>query len=478
MRGFASLLLLLASSSPVAADLGTVERDAQEVTRLALRHDQLLLKLNMRRITAAEQQEMERARADLDAIKARYAPGRVSGPVATAFSSRLRELSRDVVVPGIKLAVVEAFPEPDAVSAAFPTEPERAAAMQVLALTLGQKIGQPTIPAAAAKIARYHSAAAALNPRSRPDYTARLDAIDALRRSKKFAAEVLERFVPVYAVEAENAFRKQTYETALTSATERYRTGVAVVILMLTALPLLPLIVGQGRFQRRPVGIGGPSPLKLPPALERIHVFRKRSWLDFRYGTITDSSVSAVTYQDNRLIPGGGSSERTLVTTRCTLSSPDGTVTSLTFHSEDLDRPPARGDLYSVLLMGKHAPLAYNHTRKDFAERSAEIRKALRFGAVPLWLLSFAFAFVAFLVVERFFVTGTSLNGPLEGANLRQMIVVTPIASGIWIFVLRTPVEWIRQAQFPRRVPPLSKFLEEQTAPLARLLAREKGERG
>ncbi|HEY1334532.1 MAG TPA: hypothetical protein VGF31_09775, partial [Myxococcaceae bacterium] len=178
-----------------------VEADAREYTRLAMRHDQLLLKFNMHQASAAEQAEMERARASGEAIKAKYAPGRVTAATSAAFSRRLQELSREVIAPAARRWVAEAFPEPEAVAAAFPDDLEQSAALQVLAQTLAQKVGQPTIPEATAKIERYRAAWPRLNPQSRADYGTRLDRIDGLRRSKAFVVRVIERLVPVYANE-------------------------------------------------------------------------------------------------------------------------------------------------------------------------------------------------------------------------------------------------------------------------------------
>jgi hypothetical protein len=98
--------------------------------------------------------------------------------------------------------VVDVFPEPAAVGAAYTNDLESAAAMQVLARTLEDKIGKPPTANASPKISRYQAAWLKINPQSRAHYTSRLDTIDKLRRSKQFTVNVLQRFVPVYAIEA------------------------------------------------------------------------------------------------------------------------------------------------------------------------------------------------------------------------------------------------------------------------------------
>src|SRR5678816_1562763 len=80
-----------------AAD--TVEQDAQAYSRLAMRHDILLLKLNLKRATPQEEQEMDSIRAEGAAIKSKYAPGGSMAGQAAAFEKRLKELSEQVVQP-------------------------------------------------------------------------------------------------------------------------------------------------------------------------------------------------------------------------------------------------------------------------------------------------------------------------------------------------------------------------------------------
>lgn len=189
--------------------------------------------------------------------------------------------------------MVDAFPDPEAVAAAFPSDLEQAAPMQILAQTLGQKVGQPPIPESTAKIERYRSACMKINPQSRADYGTRLDAIDALRRSKQFTVRVLDRFVPVYATEAGNSLRKERFETAVLSDVDRYHAAVYAMLGVLIALPLLFLVIGEGRRRRTSAaGAGGTQPFQLPPELEEVHVFRKRYPVIFRSGEISGARVT------------------------------------------------------------------------------------------------------------------------------------------------------------------------------------------
>ena len=450
----------------------SVEGDAQEYTRLVMQHDHLLLKTNMHRASAAEQEEMVRAGVSAEAIKAKYKPGRVQAAVAAAFSRRILELSREVIAPAVKRWVVEAFPEPDGVAAGFSDDFEQAAAMQVLAQLLAQKIGQPPIPESTAKIDRYRSAWAKLNPQSRPDYGTRLDKIDALRRSKEFALRVVERVVPLYGNEVGNSLRKERFETAVVSDTRRYYTAVATVLGILIALPILFLAIGEGRFRRRLAASG--KWFDLPPELDEVRVFRKRYPVAFRGGLITRGRALVTKEHVSRFTPGSetmsGRAEfyeatHTHTEYEVTIERPDGNKTDLTLHV--LDLPPDEGQLYSVLLSGKTIVLTYNHSKGVFHPRTEGIRDANRMRGFLLWLGCMAVSAVGFLGIDRFLVSGSAMENPLFGANLRTMIVMTAPLAGLYIGLLKMAMMGIRVRQFNAHwAPRFESFMAAETRPL------------
>ncbi len=222
-----------------------VEQDAQEYARLATRHDQLLLKLNLKRASPQEEKEMDALAAQGAAIKSKYAPGGPMSKQAPAFEKRLKELSEQVIQPGIKAAVADAFPGVDEVRAAYPDPAHGIAALQILEQMLADKVGQPLLPAAKAKIESYHGAMTSLNPRSSSDYTSVLNATDALRRGSEFQFEVLDRFVPVYAGEAGSALNKDRYEARAGAEEQQIYRVYALVFLIVLALPIVYLVRGQ-----------------------------------------------------------------------------------------------------------------------------------------------------------------------------------------------------------------------------------------
>ena len=67
---------------------GSVENDAQEFTRLVLRHDSLAFKVDMHQATTAERDALPGLRAQVDAIARKYAPGGPISAQAAAYQTR------------------------------------------------------------------------------------------------------------------------------------------------------------------------------------------------------------------------------------------------------------------------------------------------------------------------------------------------------------------------------------------------------
>jgi hypothetical protein len=474
-----ALFALAFIATPLAAQTDSVEQDAQEYTRLAMRHDQLLLKLNMKRISDAELGEMDRLKANGEQIKAKYAAGRVSAPIAAAFAKRLKELSDEIIAPARKGWVVDAFPEPTAVAAAISDELRRAAAMRVLTRMLAEKV-QPPIPASAAKIERYQAAWMNINPKSRADYAARLDTIDSLSWNKQFTFDVLNMFVPVYAVEAGNVLRKDRYETGMAEAKAQVWSASLTVVLTILALPLFYLWRGEGRARKSRSSGGEVQPFQLPAALERVNVWRKSYALDFVCGRLSDKIDKTVTvnereYRDTDSIRTGDGMKYYSVTPTfrdvtytktlyCEyhLEHPDGHTATLYF-----PRDPghaAVGQIYSALCGGSNILLCHDHSTGKFFQIFDGIRAANRMGGVLLWFASMTVAIAGFLAVQHFLVAGTLADDVFMGGAIWTMILLTAPLAAIYIGIIKRVVQGVRMRQFHATWEPrLRQFMQEQT---------------
>lgn len=462
-----------------------VEGDAQEYTRLVMQHDELLFKFNMHRVGNQAQQEMRRLEAAGAAIKSKYSSGRVAAAASSAFQKRVRDLSTEVIAPARKGWVVDLFPEPATVAAAYPGELEGAAAMQVLARTLADKLGKPLPTAASDKIGRYQAASAKVNPQSRTDYTSRLDTIDRLRRSKQFVFEVLQKFAPVYAVEAGNQLSNERHETAVVSDRALFRTALFAVVGLILAVPFLDLIWGEGRKRTRQASANGDiAPYQLPAAHSYVRVFRKRYPLTYVCGKIlsrkaailesTQSGYSQTSADPNRWTFHQGGPRRMSVDYE--IQTPEGKTETLHFPKAYIAELPTAttGQLFSAVRSGKTVMLCYNHTTGFPWPNKVGIRKANKMPTFWLWLASMSIAFFGLLAVERFYVIGTTLDQFLSTPDVRSTIVLTAPFAIIYLGIIGLVVMNIRVWQFNRKWPaPIDKFMAEQTDSLERHFGSE-----
>ncbi len=469
-----------------AAAPDAVENAAQEYTRLVLRHDRLVLKNNMgRKMSKAELDDMRRLRAELEKVKASYSQaGGASRSVAAAFEKRRQELSASVVVPAVRRWVAEEFPEPAQVAAAFSKDLERAAAMQILARQLEEKAGQPPTSEVREKVRRYQSAWVQINPKSRDDYTARLSAIDALVRSNRFQFDVLNKFVPLYAVEADNAVRKDQYVGGVAAAKASVRAASTAVALVILALPLVYLFLGSRRFRQTMVrNSDESSPFQLPKSLQWIKVIRKRFFVEYAGGRITFKDRREEKRTWTTTTPGQTrevgpwtfkepdtmhTSTQTIVYYKYTFETPDGGS-----RSEEFVEKPSHlevGTLFGIVVCGDDVVLYYDHTN-DRLGRGNDLDHALSMPpAFVFWLAGMAVAVAGFTAVRKFLVD----PGPLAHHSVYEsiagmLIFFTAPLLAIYVVILRSLVRKTRDRQFEKTwVPRFQKFLEDLSPLLKR----------
>lgn len=474
-----TLVAHLGAHSALAFQVDPVEQDAQEYTRLAMEHDSRLLKLNLRRISEAEQAEMPQIRAQGDAIKRKYAPGGPLSKHAAQFEKRLKELSEQVIAPAVKGWVTDAFPEVDQVLAAYPEDAQRMAALQILEQTMMEKVGTSPLPATTAKAERYHAALMKLNPKSSSSYSALLNASDALRRRKQFQFDVLDRFVPVYAVETDNALRKEQYEERLRVQEERIFRGYKGVVLLVLALPLLYLLRGQR--SRHSSAFRNPDeayPFQLPQPLRHIKVLRKAFLVDFDCGLVTDkytwSETTTTRYYSggesyvvgNTVQQRGGTWRTSTSTTRYYkygLRTPDERAIDRQFTSYPSDAE--EGHIISTVNCGEKVLHYYNHTLGKALTMSTNVAAINRVYGRLLWMASVAVAFAGFWSVYHFLVKGSEYADDWRFSYMVGSLTLgMAFVSAIWVAIIKVVVQKIRNRQFYKRyLPPLERFVEERT---------------
>ena len=392
-----------------AAD--TVEQDAQAYSRLAMRHDILLLKLNLKRATPQEEQEMDSIRAEGAAIKSKYAPGGSMASQAAAFEKRLKELSEQVVQPGIKAAVADAFPSVDEIVAAYPDPAHSIAALRILEQMMLEKVGKPSPSAATAKLDAYHAAITKLDVHS--DVRG---ASEKLERSREFQFEVLDRFVPIYAGDAGFAVSKERYEARAGAEEQQIYRAYALVFLIVLALPLLYLLRGQRAGAGAKPGKDDAYPFQLPPQLRRLSGFRATYFPRFDCGVVTDKrelreTTEYTTETQDRTLAGQiqifgtpkvSTWSSTTVRNKYVLRAPDDRIIRREYLSGVADAEI--GQVVSSVDMGGWVVAWQNHSLDTRGAIADNIEHLNRMPSRLLWVASVVVAFIGLWSVQRFLV--------------------------------------------------------------------------
>jgi len=464
IRGLQILALTLTIGiATLNAQTDSVEADAQNYTQLVMSHDQLVLKYNMKRISKAEIAELDRLKLKLDEARARYALDRVSRSVAAEYDKRVKELSVEVVAPAVKQWVADAFPEPKAVASVYPDELKRVAAMQVLATTLTGKLGQAQ--PAVEKVGRYEEAWTALNPSSRDDYSTRLNTIEQLMRNNPFKLEVLARFVPLYADEAEAAVGNDRHLGDIIDTKARVRYANIAVSLIILSLPVLVLIVGQRNDKRTmPPNPDRDYPFRLPASLETVAVWRNRYRVEFDCGRVEYKDVKKEVITETRSTEGQthqygpwtfkdadsfSKSTRVEYHYSYSLITPDGRTTRLQNWF-----PIEAGQLFSMVSSGNHVLVGYNHTTESFTSREQSIRKVNAFPGFLLWAASMIVAAGGFLSVQHLLITEELAQESLYRTMGQMLIFFTVPLAAIYVVIFRGFVQRIRRRQFEKTWDP------------------------
>ncbi len=479
LRALVVALACTAATTHLPAQTGSVEDDAQEFTRLVLRHDRLVLKNNMdRTMSPAELAEMGRLRAALEKIKTAYTSGALRSSSA-AYQKRVKELSVEVVAPAVKRWVAEEFPEPKAVAAVYTDELQCSAAMQVLHRVLNEKAGQPPNADVTAKLRRYETAWMKINAHSRSDYSERLTAIEKSMWNKKFQFEVLAKFVPLYSVEAGNAAGKIQFDTDLATAKARVRSASYSLALLILALPLIYLFLGQrSAHHGMPRNPDETYPLQLPRSLETVDVFRKRIEVEFVCGKVTDKSTIVETTKWTRFTQGQTRqsgpwtfkdpdtfSTHTSTTTyyKYSLETPDGGTKTLqtVWRPTDLEI----GQLFSMVMSRNHVLMYHNHTKGDRAWEGDGLSEVLSMPPGFLfWVASMTVAVAGSLAIQRMLVTGVLLGESAYETVVGMTAFATAPLAGIYIAFLRSKIRSIRERQFLKTwAPKFQTFMESAT---------------
>jgi hypothetical protein len=499
------LMMLTALALPAASQAqgvsDEVETDVQEYSRFALRHDSLLLRLNLKRITNDELAEMDRMKAQGQQIAAKYASGGPRAADAATFERRRKELSASVVQPGVMRAVAQAFPEPGEVAARFDDAVDRAAAMQVLAETLKAKAGKPLVPEVTAKAQRYEAAVDEINPRNREEYVRQLNAIRARRLDPQFKFDVLSQFMPVYAPEADAPLAEQRYAGRVADAQRGMWIAVGIVAAVVAAMPAIVVVAmmllrrGTPPNSRKPFS----NPFLLPDELRRIQLPGRSFTVDHRCGQVTrkrarqeiftrttintgqgrdawgqtvqawDSPAAAVRYDS-----GTSSSDTTIVNVyEYSIVAPNGTTDSVGVRAIAKKADIEEGHLLSAVVGGRHRVLCYNHTTGQFYGTLLPPNKRDRALWTFVWVACAVAAYVAYGVIVSPLLTAELTGEDAAAAQKAQMVlIVVTVLALPYVSMCRKYIDRSQAKQIERWRAKFKAHCESITAPLVAHFAR------
>lgn len=455
-----------------------IEEDAQEYTRLSIRHDELLHKLNWKNINGAEKQEMSGLRAKGDEIKRKYAAGGASQRQATAFQKRLLELAAEKVAPARQAWLAADFPDAGAIVANYSDDSQRLAALSLIDTLLWEQAGQPQQPATAEKIAGYRAAMAKLNPKDGPRHVALMNDQFKLTHNLQFRSDVISKFAPEFAAGPLRELKEAQAAEVRRAANQKSNAVLVGMGLIILALPVLYLVRGERKLagvrDRHP----DPNyPFQLPEHLSVIRVFRKWIRLDFDCGQIYDRTVwtetvtthyyrSGQTYEINGTLyttPGSYGSSTTSVTYyKYSYRTPDGRETWSQFAGDIF--PAAVGQVMSTIQVGDLLLLAYNHSDGKFLKLTSGIAPAVAMKSRVVWCACLGVAAVGTAVLYFLVLPGTHQEGNADRAAF-AVPVVLGVLSGMYVLAVKIFVMMARRSSFRLRwLPKLREFMEGRTA--------------
>lgn len=459
----------------VAAQAKALEDDAQNFTKLALRHDELVFKESMKTLTPAERASMPALASEGAEIKKKYAAGGASATRGAEFQKRLAELSQQIIQPASRVWATAAFPEPARVTADFSTEGKRAAAFIYLTQLLSERIAAPQPDATREKILGYQRALGAINAAYNSPFTPKAQEAHALAKNADFRLEVASKYLPIFVagVQAEVAQARARAEAEKAAAAEkalgqRLSIGLTVIGLGLFALPLAVLFLKGEKGPRVTPENTASEALPLPPELRRVSVFKKDyevvcdSGLVYDREIWTETNVTTTTSGGGNYVSGGTvysqpSTTTTHVSTtvyhRYWMRRLDGREVWRRF-SDDVFQA-SKGQVISTIDCGLDVLMAYNHSTGQFATSKGWFAGANRLRGRRLLgynLGAWAVLYVAFALIMSTspLVKSSAIWGdiPLGGT------LTVAIISAIYIAILKAIVQIVRNAQFNRKYVP------------------------
>jgi len=422
-----------------------VEADAQAYTRLVVRHDSLLFREEMRQITPAEQSEMAGIPARGAEIARKYAPGEAMNAQAAAYQQRVKELSETVVAAARRDWITQAFPSAAAIIAAYSTDAERLASLQLLLDLLEYRV-IPAPPPTVEKKNSYRREIARISPPAKFDATL-FAATRRLGQSKQFRLDVLNKFVPAYAADAARVLEEEQVQTEISGNLFMFWAALGGTLFAVLAAPLVFLVRGQHAHVE--AGYLNPNEaFQLPPALTDATLFRRTCGLSFDCGRIR--------FRDGEIH---------------TFETPDGRAMKMLMEVVGLDP----GDIVSVVARGSDTLIYYSHSRGERFVSPSTMHQLIVLPVDLLFWFSYGLLSASFAAIFYFVYPLVKEVNPLLSAALGAWGVFMFLVLYYYIGFMHVFVKKIRTRQLYKWIPTLEAFIAER-APLVRQSCATRGD--
>jgi len=472
-----------AAEEAAAASAKGVDEDAEEYTRLMLRHDELVYRNNMKKATEAEKSEMAQLLSQSEDIKKKYARGGASQAQAAQFETRTKELAAEKIAPAKQEWITASFPNAGQILAGFSSDAQRLAALRLIDTLLYEQAGQPQSPATAAKITGYREEMKKLDPEhDSSKHLALQDDVYKLMHASSFQYEVMNKFAPAFANAPRQAMkqeqnREQRREVGLNTNLSILATG-----LVMFALPLIYLIRGERQLQHRRKEAPNPQDaFQLPEKLRIVRVFRKMVALKFECGQIYDhkeiqirtvtkvynsadaidsyGNVTSLHLRGSTLV--GGTEIKHIYSVR----TPDGSKVDREFFNNSF--PADKGDIISIIDFGHEVVMALNNSRGEFVSFS------LVAAHVVMMMRGWVLLVVSIAIAIAGAVLTVSLLPESEDLMASRALFAIPVVLGVlsagYLLVLTKAVTVMRKAQFRSQwLPKYMDFMKGLTPQLER----------
>jgi hypothetical protein len=301
------------------------------------------------------------------------------------------------------------------------------------------------------------------------------DAKMRLQESQKFRFDVINRFVPPFAADAERKLRVEEQETSLARGKRLFWGSVAAVWGVTLLFPVVFVLVGQRKWFRWRPRHSDPD-FQLPAELSDVRVLWRTYQLNFDFGRVRSRepytsirtwttrtpgrtyTIGNTTYQEEEVTQHESRTERVAYT----ITTSDGRDLERDYLAFELQA--LEGQTVSLVECGQTTMISCNHSSGRLFSHTSAVSKVHGFNGTMMWLVLTALSVAGFWSIHRLLMPHLTLDNPLLGTALGPWQLLLGFVLAIEIAVLKSFVVNARDRRFyDKWEPRLLKFMNERT---------------